>query len=340
MQTALPRARAAQIAVIVPAYGVAHLVGEALDSLLAQGFEDWECVVIDDGAPDDVAGAVEPYLGDARIRFLATGNHGVSAARNTAIANTTAPFIALLDGDDLFRPAHLEKMVAALRGDPVARIVTCNSRIFGAVPRERLSVDRRQGTSDGYHGSLADVLSRSFNVYIGSSFRRVDFDRVGGFDVEMAHAEDFDFWVRLMALGGHALYLDEVLGDYRVRAGSASADSPRIYSGNIRTYSKLLDARPDAPEAELLRELIAENEQLLALECAIEQVIAGETRAGLAVLRQHSDAVQGLSWKVSFILWRAFPALARPMLAWRQRSHARGAINPSLLQLLWNREMA
>ena len=66
-----------RVAVIVPAYGVAHLVGEALASVQAQTFQDWECVVIDDGAPDDVAGAVAPFLSDPRICFLATANQGV-----------------------------------------------------------------------------------------------------------------------------------------------------------------------------------------------------------------------------------------------------------------------
>ena len=79
-----------RVAVIVPAYGVAHLLGEALDSLQAQTFTEWECVVIDDGAPDDVAGAVAPYLADPRIQFLSTPNHGVSSARNTAIASWIA----------------------------------------------------------------------------------------------------------------------------------------------------------------------------------------------------------------------------------------------------------
>ena len=85
----------ARVAVIVPAYGVAHLLGEALTSLQRQTFTQWECVVIDDGAPDDVAGAVAPFLSDPRIRFLATANHGVSAARNTAIAASSAPLVAL-----------------------------------------------------------------------------------------------------------------------------------------------------------------------------------------------------------------------------------------------------
>ena len=110
---------APRIAVIVPAYGVAHLLAEALDSLRAQSFTDWEAIVIDDGAPD-VAGAVAPYLDDSRIRVLATDNRGVSTARNRAIAEARAPLIALLDGDDLFRPGYLAAMVAAMEVDPGA----------------------------------------------------------------------------------------------------------------------------------------------------------------------------------------------------------------------------
>src|SRR5690606_21865301 len=107
-------ARAPRVAVIVPAYGVAHLLGEALDSLLAQPMPDWECVVIDDGAPDDVAGAVAPYLAARRIRFLATANHKLPGARNRAITASTAPYVALLDGDDLLRPDYLQRMTEAL----------------------------------------------------------------------------------------------------------------------------------------------------------------------------------------------------------------------------------
>ena len=81
-------ARVPRVAVIVPAYGVAHLLGEALESLLAQSMTEWECVVVDDGARDDVAGAAAPYLADPRIRLLATDNRGVSAARNRAVRKT------------------------------------------------------------------------------------------------------------------------------------------------------------------------------------------------------------------------------------------------------------
>ena len=134
-----PSTRApARVAVIVPAYGVAHLVGEALESLQAQTMADWECVVVDDGAPDDVAAAVAPFLDDSRITLLETENGGVSTARNRAIARTRAPLVALLDGDDMLRPDYLARTCAALEADPQARLVTVNARIFGAVPQERL----------------------------------------------------------------------------------------------------------------------------------------------------------------------------------------------------------
>jgi glycosyltransferase involved in cell wall biosynthesis len=330
-----------RVAVIVPAYGVAHLVGEALESLLSQTSPDWECLVIDDGAPDDVAGAVAPYLADSRIRFLHTANHGVSAARNRAVRETVAPLIALLDGDDLFRPDYLATMCDALETDPDLRLATCNARVFGAIRRERTCVDRKQGTSDGLHGSLADVLDRSFNVYIGTTFRRCDFEAVGGFDQSMAQSEDFDLWVRLMLLGGRARYIDAVLGDYRVRPGSASANAGRMLLGNIKVYEKARAALADdgagapRPEIALIDRLIDDDRAKLAFEHAIDKVIDGDTARGLMELRALGGQVSGSVWAIAFRAWKLCPALARPMLSWRRKAHSRGGQDSNLLQSLF-----
>jgi GT2 family glycosyltransferase len=319
-----PPASAPRVAVIVPAYGVAHLVGEALDSLRAQSLAAWECVVVDDGAHDDVAGAVAPYLADPRVRFLATGNRGVSAARNRAVASTRAPYIALLDGDDLYQPEYLASTVAALDADPAARLVTCNARIFGAVPHERLCFERRQGSGAGSIGSLGDLLDRSFKVYIGTTFRRGDFDRVGGFDESMTHAEDFDLWVRLLLLGGHARYLDAVLGEYRVRPNSASASAALMIRGNLRVYEKALAQLGEGPEAGIAHRMIAENHALLAFEEAVTQVADGDVARGLPALRAVQRGRGGVVWLAAFALWRVAPRLAPPMMRWRRAANARG----------------
>ena len=324
-----------RVAVIVPAYGVAHLLGEALASLQAQTLTAWECMVIDDGAPDDVAAAVAPFLTDTRIRFLATANHGVSAARNAAIAASSAPYIALLDGDDRLRPEYLARTAARLDADPSLRLVTVNARMFGAVPRERLCFATGQESRDPLHGTLAEVLDRSFGVYIGTTFRRADFDRTAGFDSTLTHCEDFDIWVRLMQLGGRAGYVDAVLGEYRVRSDSASASGERMLRGNLRVYEKVLQTLPDdAPERALAARLAENTRQAIAFAHAVDRVIDGDTHGGLADLRAVKGEVSGPAWALSFLLWRLLPALARPMLAWRRQGHRRGGSGGLLRALL------
>jgi glycosyltransferase involved in cell wall biosynthesis len=308
--------------VIVPAYGVAHRLGEALESLQAQTLPEWECVVVDDGARDDVAGAVAPYLADPRIRFLSTDSRGVSAARNRAVAATSAPYVALLDGDDLYRPDYLAQTVAALDADPEARLVTCNARIFGAVPHERACLVRRRGS--GATGSLGEVLDRSFAVYIGTTFRRADFERVGGFDESMTHAEDFDLWVRLLLDGGHARYVEAVLGEYRVRPGSASASGARMIRGNLRVYDKALAHLGEGPEAGIVHRMIAENHAELAFEEAAAQVAEGDVVRGLPALRAARRGRGGAVWWAALLLWRVAPALAPPMMRRRRRNNSRG----------------
>lgn len=319
-----------RIAVIIPAYGVAHLVPEALNSLLAQSLTDWEAIIIDDGAPDDVRGAVIPFLGDPRIRFIASDNAGVSTARNRAIQASTAPYIALLDGDDLFRPDYLQQMVAALDARDDTTIVTCNARVFGAVVAEGLVVSEDQNRQPV--GTLQHLMERSLNIYIGSSFRRRDFDRVGGFDPEMSHSEDLDFWARLLIGDGHVVYLDQVLADYRVRPESASTNRLKLLRGLLRVYDKVIAASPGtkaAIAAAHARDVVLHDEQL---EDAIMRIIDGDTKSGLARLQEYKRASGNPVWTLALLLWRVAPSLAAPMLSWRKERHGktRGAALSSL----------
>lgn len=325
-----------RIAVIVPAYGVAHLVGEALASLQAQAFSDWECVVIDDGAPDDVASAVAPFLADPRIRFLQTDNGGVALARNRAIASSSAPLLTMLDGDDRLRPDYLATLVPLMEREPDIAIASCMARLFGAVTGEHLCF-----ATPETEGTLAHVLDRSFRIYVGSMFRRADWERVDGFDPSFGVCEDFDLWVRLLLNGGRAYHVDRVLADYRVRAGSASADSSRMMRGNLRVYQKAQQLLPaDAPEQALLIRLIAATQEAMAFEAAIDRVVNGAGRNGLAELARMREHTPGRLWRASLLLWRIAPALARPMLRWRRLKHSRGYQPRNLAYLLRRRRAA
>lgn len=328
----LPQGTPARVSVIVPGFGVAAFLGDALTSLQRQTLPAWEAVVVDDGDPA-VARVVAPFLADPRIRLVQTANHGVSAARNAAIGATTAPLIALLDGDDLFRPDYLATMVPLLEQDRAIRLVTCNARMFGAVAAERHCVEGPHQT----RGTWIDVLDRSFNVYIGSTFRRADCVAVGGFDETMTHAEDLDLWVRLMALGGQAHYIDAVLCEYRVRAGSASAQALRLLRGSLKVQAKArATLPPGAPDIARIEQLMNETRDALAFEEAIDRIVAGQARSGLADLRRIGGQIDGPLWQIAMALWHWLPGLAAPMLRWRRRAHRRGSAGgapaPSFLE--------
>jgi hypothetical protein len=169
------------------------------------------------------------------------------------------------------------------------------------------------------------VLDRSFNVYIGSAFRRADWEAVGGFDESFTHCEDLDLWVRLMSLGGHARYVNAVLGEYRVRPGSLSGDATKMIRGNLRVYEKALASLGEGPEAGIVHRMIADNHAQLAFEEAALQVAEGDTRRGLPALRAAYRGRGGWVWNLAFVLWRLFPQAAPPLIRWRRRRHSRGS---------------
>ena len=96
--------------------------------------DDLVRVARSNGAPDDVAGALEPFAGDTRIRFLKTDNGGLSVARNRAVAVARAPWVALLDGDDIYEPRYVETMLAEIARDPAVGSPTLVP-LRGRVPR-------------------------------------------------------------------------------------------------------------------------------------------------------------------------------------------------------------
>lgn len=120
-------ATAPKVTVIIPAWGVANYVGEALASLQAQTISAWEAVIIDDGDTGRVAQALDPFASDERIRLLATDNAGLAAARNRGIATATTEFVSMLDGDDRYKAEYLERMLAALESDRALGFVTCDA---------------------------------------------------------------------------------------------------------------------------------------------------------------------------------------------------------------------
>jgi glycosyltransferase involved in cell wall biosynthesis len=105
----------ALVSVVVPAFDAAANIRQALNSVLAQTYEEIEVIVVDDGSSDATSAIVEEFVErDARFHLIRQSNAGVGAARNTAIRKARGKYIAPLDADDLWLPEKLEKQVACL----------------------------------------------------------------------------------------------------------------------------------------------------------------------------------------------------------------------------------
>jgi glycosyltransferase involved in cell wall biosynthesis len=211
------------VSVIVPAYRVTPYIAEALDSVLAQSYADYELIVVNDGCPDSVAleAALRRYLD--RIVYVKKDHGGVSSARNAGIRVAQAPLIALLDGDDAWMPDYLAVQTDYLRAHPQTDIVYGNAVLIGDSPVS----GRRAMDLSPSHGevTLESLVLRRCTVFTSSVLaRKAAIVGVGGFDESLQQSEDFDLWVRAVHAGVKISYHEQVIYRRRARKAGLSAD--------------------------------------------------------------------------------------------------------------------
>lgn len=104
------------VSIIMPSYNTEKFIGESIKSVLAQTYQNWELIIVDDCSPDNTDEAVAPYLADPRIRYLKNEkNSGAAVSRNYALREAKGKWIAFLDSDDLWTPEKLEKQIAFMK---------------------------------------------------------------------------------------------------------------------------------------------------------------------------------------------------------------------------------
>ena len=234
------------ISIIVPCYNVAEFLHETLDSILAQSYSDWECIIVDDGSSDSTAEIAKKYSQkDSRFKYINQENKGLAGARNTGVKNSCGKYILPLDGDDLIDSLYIEKAVKILEEKADVKVVYAFARFFGAKSNKWRLRDY----------SYKQLLLGN-RIFCSCIYRRVDYDRVNGYDENMPVYEDWDFLIRLLYPDGKAFRIPEVMFFYRARRGSLtnSADSAKkcldakkyIFKKNINIYIKYFDKNPIA----------------------------------------------------------------------------------------------
>lgn len=246
------------VSVIIPAYNVTAWIRDALESVFAQRFTDWEAIVVNDGCPDtpNLERALAPWR--SRIRYLEQRNRGLAGARNAGLHAARGRLIAPLDADDVWESGYLEAQVAMFEADPSLDVAFTNALIVGDVPEAGLDCMSLAPPDNGPI-TFERVVGQECYVIGFAVIRRDTLLAVGGWDESLRSSEDFELWARILQRGGRFARDRRVLAKYRKRAGSLSSDPLWMLESALRAmdriarYTGLTPAQRAVVEAQRLR---------------------------------------------------------------------------------------
>ncbi len=298
---------APRISVLMPCFNHGAFIGEALDSVRSQTWQDFEIIVVDDGSTDQATLEVLSRL-TSPIRVLTTSNQGLPAARNHAAAHASGAVFCALDADDKLASTWFEKGMRLLDEQADIAFVSHWLETFGD----------EHWTWKPAKCDLLSLLAR--NAVNGAALvRREAFEAVGGYDAAMREGcEDWDFWLRLVERGFEGAIIPEVLFYYRRRQDSMSRmmledaryERPleTLVAKHDAAYRRHLADVIVAKEAEtqgLTREIaLLERDRILTLEPALrrarEELHAVAAKAErVRRLRAVEEENERLAWKAA-----------------------------------------
>ncbi len=300
------------VSIVVPCYNTAHYVAEALDSVLAQTFENYECLVVNDGSPDtaELERALAPYRD--HIVYIRQENRGLSGARNTAIRSSRAPLIALLDSDDVWEPDYLAVQLSLMERDPALDVLYPDALIFGDDPRAGRTF-MEVCPSEG-EVTVESLLTQRCNVFIGVTARREALVRAGLFDEELGNliSEDFDMWLRVLNCGGRIAYHRRALVRYRRHATNITADGVAVWRRALRAMEKARRTLTlSASDAATLERETARFHALLRYYEGWNAFSRGDLAAAMEGLGEAHAYFKSRRMKLALLLMRRSPRLLR-----------------------------
>ncbi len=318
--------RTPRVSVIMPAYNVAQYIAEALDSVFAQTFTDYEVIVVNDGSPDTPAleRALAPYR--ERIIYLVQKNGGVSAARNAALRETRGEFVAFLDPDDAWLPDYLAAQVKRLDTEE-CDLSYANAYLF----KDARDADESERTFMRYNPSegaatYEALLALRCNVPTSGTVARRDAVFAAGlFDETIRVSEDFDLWLRIARRDGRLTYEHTPLLRHRRRADSLTASSARQLNAALHVLN-LVERRDQLSpsEFEALQQTRAGLQRAADLEAGKGFLAAGDYAAARGAFARACVGQANLKVRIARLAARIAPALLRRIYLWRAGD---GAVN-------------
>src|SRR5215203_3415574 len=207
------------VSVVIPCYNQAHFLGEAIESVLAQSYTDFELIVVDDGSEDNTPEVASGYEG---VRLVRQENRGLAGARNRGLVEASGEYVVFLDSDDRLLAGALEVGVRELEAHPECAFVSGHYRAIGADGSHLWRPYEPPAERDGY----LMLLQYSFGMPAVVMYRRWIFGEVGDFDGSVDAAADWDLYLRI-ARHFPIYHHGEVIAEYR-QHGTSMNQNPAL----------------------------------------------------------------------------------------------------------------
>ena len=210
------------ISVVIPAYNAELFLDETLESVLSQTYENWECIIVNDGSTDNTEEIAKKWCEkDARFRYFYKKNSGASDTRNLGIKDAKGEYIAFLDADDILTPDSLEVRINVLIEQNVDLVATKLQHFTDKLPK----VSKNNARQDVlYYAKEGLTQLMAFNKVTPSTVlcKKSVMDEVGGFTWHKK-AEDLHCWLKVLFAGYKIYRIDETLLLYRLVENSMSS---------------------------------------------------------------------------------------------------------------------
>ena len=210
------------ISVVISAYNAEQFLDETLESVLSQTYENWECIIVNDGSTDSTESVAKKWCEkDSRFRLTIKENGGLSSARNWGIKESKAEYIAFLDADDILTPDSLEVRINVLIEQNVDLVATKLQHFTDKLPK----VSKNNARQDVlYYAKEGLTQLMAFNKVTPSTVlcKKSVMDEVGGFTWHKK-AEDLHCWLKVLFAGYKIYRIDETLLLYRLVENSMSS---------------------------------------------------------------------------------------------------------------------
>jgi glycosyltransferase involved in cell wall biosynthesis len=277
------------VSVIIPSYNHAQFLGQAIKSVLAQTYSNFEILVVDDGSTDDTAKVVRRY---SPVRYVFQENAGLSSARNSGLRQSYGEFLVFLDADDRLLTHALEAGISCMREHPECAFVSGRCRVIDSNGAILPAPRQRQVVRDHY----LQLLGGGCYIWCPATvlYQRRVFDFVRGFDPELSPAADYDLYLRVtrdfpVYCHGHAI------AEYRQHSSNMSRDASKMeYAALaahgaqwnfVKTSGRLREAydagrrfwKNDYPFQKMVTRIRETVRELLPPDAAIAVATAGKT---------------------------------------------------------------